>query len=166
MPSARPDPFTTSSNAASHPASRSLRAQPSQQSLSSNASAASTRTRQQRELFAPALSRRPTSRTTPRVADEVLADSDEENQEREPIVHRPRQALRRVRHRSPEGRLARARPKQQVEEADIVNRDATGNFLMKAPHGSKTPEWEETAEEHEANNMSMRSQLGQQHTED
>ena len=123
------DPFTdaplrpTTSNATNP----SLRTQNSQQSLRSNASSASTRTRppQQRDLFAPALSRKPTSRSTPRVEDEVLADSDSD---REWAGQRHAQ-LRRARHGSPEGKNSRLKAKQD-EEAEFVNRRPDGTYLL------------------------------------
>lgn len=111
------DPFTTTSNAAGP-------------SLRTNASAAPTRTRQQ--LFAPALSRRPTSRTAARAEDDVLPDSDSEQEN--VTAHRQRQQHRRIRHGSPEGRHPRLKPKQQpqahVEEPDIVNRQPDGTYLL------------------------------------
>lgn len=115
MPPARHnphDPFTTSSTASG----TGLRTQASQQSLRSTASAASTsasRTREQQrdQLFAPSLSRRPTSHT--RVEDKVLADSSSEQELRS---RRPR-----AQHKSRQ---------QQAEEQDIVKRDAQGNYLL------------------------------------
>ena len=132
MPSSRQphDPFTdaplrpTTSNATSLGTQSPLRDQTSQHSLRSNASAASARPRQQRDLFAPSLSRRPTSRATPRVEDEVLADSDSEND----LATRQRQ-LRRIRHGSPEGKHSRLKTKQD-EEQDFVNRQADGSYLL------------------------------------
>lgn len=110
MPSGRVphDPFITTSNATS-----------SQTGLRSNASAASARSRQQGGLFASTLSRRPTSRTTPRVEDEVLADSDEEN---DTMGHG---IGSRQRH-------TRSRPRQQ-EEREIVNRQPDGSYLLGGP---------------------------------
>lgn len=117
---AQHDPFTTTSNAAGP-------------SLRTNASAASTRTRQQ--LFAPSLSRRPTSRTTPRVDDDVLPDSDSEQENA--TAQRQRRQVRRIRHGSPEGRHGRTKPKQQpqaqIEELDIVNRQPDGSYLLGGP---------------------------------
>lgn len=84
------------------------------------------RPRQQRDLFAPTLSRRPTSRATPRVEDEVLADSDSENDLA--LQQRERQ-LRKIRHDSPEGRHSRQKVKQD-EELDFVNRQADGSYLL------------------------------------
>ncbi|CZT21236.1 uncharacterized protein RCC_07099 [Ramularia collo-cygni] len=105
------DPFTTTSNG---PPLRKT-----------NASAASTRTRQQ--LFAPTLSRRPTSRTTPRIDDDVLPDSNSEQEN----STRQRRHARRLRGGSPvEGRGGRARSKQQVEELEIVNRQPDGTYLL------------------------------------
>lgn len=125
MPSGN-DPFTgpplqpTTSN--------TLRSQTSQHSLGSNTSAASTRPRQGGNLFAPSLSRRPTSRAMPRVEGEILADSDSEHNT-SAQQHRQRQ-LRRVRHSSPETKHSRVKPKQQDEEQDFVNRQPDGGFLL------------------------------------
>lgn len=114
------DPFTTTSSAAGS-------------SLRTNASAASTRTRQR--LFAPALSRRPNSRTTPRAEDDVLPDSDSEQEN--VTVQRQRQQHRRIRHGSPEGRHSRLKTKQQpqppTEEPDIVKRQPDGSYLLGGP---------------------------------
>ena len=129
-PSRQNDPFTdaplrpTTSNATSLAPNPSLRTQTSQHSLRSNASTASTRTRQPRDLFAPSLSRRPTGRTTPRVEDEVLADSDSEQD----LAARQRQ-MRRTRHGSPEGKHSRLKAKQD-EEQDFVNRRPDGSYIL------------------------------------
>ena len=130
-PSRQPhDPFTdaplrpTTSNATSLSTQPSLRNQTSQNSLRSNASAASNRARQHQGLFAPSLSKRPTSRTTPRVEDEVLADSESEQD----LAARQRQ-LRRIRHGSPEGKHSRLKAKQD-EEQDFVNRQPDGSYLL------------------------------------
>jgi hypothetical protein len=106
-----------------------LRSQPSQHSLRSNASTASSRSRAPRDLFAPHLSRRPTSRATPRVEDEVLADpvSDEEL-----TVPPPRQS-RRIRQGSPE-KHSRARVRDG-EELDIVNRQPNGSYILESGVG-------------------------------
>lgn len=156
------DPFTTSSTAAAS----SLRSHHSQTNLRANAaSTASTRTRQPANLFAPSLLRRPTSRTTPRVEEDVvLPDSDSEvevsllAQTRQPQL----QQTRRTRHESPDtGRHGRLRPRQQqAEEQDIVNRQPDGSYLLGAStlgiaapkamfapsqqDGERTPEQEET----------------------
>ncbi|KAK5134860.1 hypothetical protein LTR08_006092 [Meristemomyces frigidus] len=103
-----------------------LRAQTSQQTLRPSASAATARTRQQRDLFAPSLSRRPISRNTPHVEDGVLADPDSEE---EMAGQRQRHMMRRVRQGSPEGKQSRPKPKQE-EELDIVNRQANGSYLL------------------------------------
>ena len=125
------DPFTdaplrpTTSNSNALNAQPSLRSHTSQHSLRSNASTASNRPRQQRDnLFAPSLSRRPTSRATPRVEDEVLADSESEQD----LAARQRQ-LRRIRHGSPEGKHSRLKAKQE-EELDFVNRQPDGSYLL------------------------------------
>ena len=125
MPRPPHDPFT--SNTAS-----SLR-QPT------HASAAPTRTRQPPSLFAPSLLRRPTSRTTPRVEEDVvLPDSDSEpDTSLLGLAQRPRQQqqqpLRRTRHGSPENsRHARLRARQQAEDHDIVHRQPDGSYLLGA----------------------------------
>lgn len=133
MPPARQpdDPFadgalraTNSNAAARHPPV--LRNQPSHHSLrSAAASTTSTRSRQQRDLFAPTLSRRPTSRATPRIEDDVLADS---NSEQELELQR-RRRLRSVRHASPVSRLGRSRQRQE-EDVDIVNRRPDGGYIQ------------------------------------
>ncbi|WPG98144.1 Hypothetical protein R9X50_00093000 [Acrodontium crateriforme] len=104
-----------------------LRTQPSQQSLRSNASTASTRTRQQRDLFAPTLSRRPTSRTTRHVDDGVLADPADS--EEEPTA--AQRQRRRLRHGSPEAKTGRVKSKfVEVAEEEFVIRQADGCFLL------------------------------------
>ena len=96
-----------------------------QQGMRPTASTASARPRQQRDLFAPALSRRPTSRSTPRVEDEVLADPDSE----EEMAGQRQKHIRRIRQGSPEGKYSRLKP-QQEEEPDIVNRQPDGSYLL------------------------------------
>lgn len=124
------DPFIdaplrpTTSNATSLATSSTLRSQTSQQSLRSTASGASTRTAQPRGFLAPSHSRRPASRATPRVEDEVLADSDSEQD----LAGLQRQ-LRRIRHGSPEGKHSRLKAKQD-EEQDFVNRQPDGSYLL------------------------------------
>ena len=61
---------------------------------------------------------------TPRVEDEVLADSDSEQD----LAARQRQ-LRRIRHGSPEGKHSRLKAKQD-EEQDFVNRQPDGSYLL------------------------------------
>nr|POE65067.1 hypothetical protein CFP56_34735 [Quercus suber] len=116
----------------------SLRGQPSQQSLRSNTSTASTRNTRQRQvrsgggagndnLFAPSLSRRPTGRATPRIDDDVLADSPDSDDE----LHGDH---RRGRNGSP------VKGKQTPTAAgDIVNRRENGNYFLDSggdrPHG-------------------------------
>lgn len=92
-------------------------------SLRVQASQAPSRVRPQRDLFAPALLRRPTSRATPRVADEVLADpdSDEENATHQHLQQQRR--LRRIRGASP------LRPRGD-EDVEIVNRQPDGGYLL------------------------------------
>lgn len=128
MPSRHPhDPFTDSALRTTT-LNPSIRAQTSSQSLRSNASTASARTRQPgTELFAPSLSRRPTSRTTPRFEDDVLADPDSDDQA-PPLQPRLRHATRRTRHVSPE-KLNRSRVRLE-DEAEMVNRQADGSFLL------------------------------------
>ncbi|KAF2208682.1 hypothetical protein CERZMDRAFT_87493 [Cercospora zeae-maydis SCOH1-5] len=131
------DPFTTSSTTAS-----SLRSHHPQTNLRSHnaSSAATARTRQPAaNLFAPSLLRRPTSRTTPRVEEDVvLPDSDSEAdisllvQTRQPQLQQLQQT-RRTRHGSPDtGRHGRLRPRQQAEEQDLVNRQPDGSYLLGA----------------------------------
>jgi len=96
-----------------------------QQGVRPTASTASAQTRQQRDLFAPSLSRRPTSRSTPRIEDEVLADPDSE----EELIGQRQKQLRRIRQGSPEHKHSRLKP-QQEEEPDIVNRQSDGSYLL------------------------------------
>ncbi|KAK3116615.1 hypothetical protein LTR53_002849 [Teratosphaeriaceae sp. CCFEE 6253] len=125
MPPRQPlDPFTEGP-ARPNASSQVLRAQPSQQSLRSDTSAASSRARQPRDLFAPALSRRPTSRATPVVTDEILADPDSDEEQ---AAHRQRQ-MRKTRQVSPEGKQGRRRVRQS-DELDIVNRKPNGEYLL------------------------------------
>ena len=88
---------------------------------------------QQRDLFAPALSRRPTSRANPRTAGDVLADpadSEEEvRQSRKTRLGSPPPELKYSRRR---GRAA-----AQEEDGEIVVRRAKGEFLL---DGSKADE--------------------------
>ena len=141
-PTSRPahDPFTdaplrpTSSNAVAATTSNHAPRHPlSHPNARTQASAAASRSRTQRELFAPPLSRRPLSRTTAQVEDEVLADSESELD----IATAPRQRhVRRGRRGSPEAK--HTRPKQrQAEELDIVNRQADGNYLIGATVSSE-----------------------------
>ena len=96
-----------------------------QQGVRPTASTASARTRKQRDLFAPSLSRRPTSRSTPRVEDGVLADPDSE----EELIGQRQRHMRRIRQGSPEGKHSRLKPPQE-EEPDIVNRQSDGSYLL------------------------------------
>ncbi|EME81611.1 uncharacterized protein MYCFIDRAFT_78928 [Pseudocercospora fijiensis CIRAD86] len=127
MPPPRPphDPFATTI-----PTASSLRHQPSQSSLRSHASAASTR---HNGLLTSARTRRPNNRSTPRLEDGVLADSESDRD----TIMAPRQKLlqqRGFRHGSPERRHARPKPaRQQVEDQDIVNRQPDGSYLLGAP---------------------------------
>lgn len=128
-PSRQPDPFTdappraTTSNAPSLTANPSLRTQTSEHSLRSNASNASTRTRPQRDLFAPSLSRRG---TTPRYEDEVLADSDSEQD----LTAQRHKQTRRIRHGSPDAKYGRAKGKQDEQQESFVNRQPDGSYLL------------------------------------
>lgn len=153
------DPFTTSSTAAAS----SLRSHHSQTNLRSNAaSTASTRTRQPANLFAPSLLRRPTSRTTPRVEEDVVLPDSDSEVEVSLLAQTRQPQSRRTRHGSPDtGRHGRLRPRQQqAEEQDIVNRQPDGSYLLGAStlgiaapkamfapsqqDGERTPEQEET----------------------
>ncbi|QIW98780.1 hypothetical protein AMS68_004298 [Peltaster fructicola] len=120
----RPTTSNATSLRSSHP-----RPQASQTSLRSGAgSAASTRTRQTREHFAPSLSRRAPSRALRRVEDDVLADSDSE---RDNVKAPSNTRLRRVRRLSPDTRT-KPKPKQE-EEISIVHRQPDGNFIREIP---------------------------------
>lgn len=146
MPTRQPhtsgDPFTDAP--LRHPtiAPPNLRAAavaPTNHSLRSNASTASSRSRQQQtNLFAPSLSRRPTSRrATPSFEEDVLADEvEDEAEELGAALQQQRRQVRyaRARHASPESKLARAQQKARLErereeEADFVIRKSDGNFL-------------------------------------
>ncbi|PPJ52967.1 hypothetical protein CBER1_11477 [Cercospora berteroae] len=126
------DPFTTSSITATS----SLRSHHSQTNLRSNApSTASTRTlRQPANLFAPSLLRRPTSRTTPRVEEDVVLPDSDSEVEVSLLAQTRQPQTRRTRHGSPDtGRHGRLRPRQQqAEEQDIVNRQPDGSYLLGA----------------------------------
>lgn len=115
-----------------------------QHSLRSNASTASSRSRQQQtSLFAPSLSRRPTSRReTPSFEEDVLADEVEEDadelgaalQQQQQQQQRRQVRYARARHASPESKLARAQQKARLErereeEADFVIRKSDGSYL-------------------------------------
>ena len=130
MPSTRPpshDPFISSSSA-------SLQNQTSQQSLRSNASAASPRTRQQRDYLAPTNPRYPTSRT---IDDDVLADAESEQ---ELVTRRPRPQFRKIRNGSPaEGKHSRLKSRQQSEEQDIVNRRPDGSYFLEGTAAPGAP---------------------------
>ena len=124
------DPFTdaplrpTTSNATSLANSSALRSQTSQHSLRSNASTASARTRQQRDLFAPSLSRRG---TTPRYEDDVLADSDTEQD----LTAQLQKQTRRAKHGAADTKYGRSKVKQD-EEQEFVNRKPDGSYLLGA----------------------------------
>jgi len=100
-------------------------------SVRAQASLAPSRSRPQRDLFAPALLRRPTSRATPRVADEVLADpdSDDDNATHQHLQQQRR--LRRIRGASP------LRPRGE-EDVEIVNRQPDGGYLLGAKETNET----------------------------
>jgi hypothetical protein len=109
----------------------------SHHALRSNASTASSRSRQQQtNLFAPSLPRKPTSRrATPAFEEDVLADEVEEDAEELDVALQRRQARQaRARHASPESKLARAQQKARLErereeESDFVIRKPDGSFL-------------------------------------
>lgn len=98
----------------------------SQHSLRSNATAAPSRVRTQRDLFAPSLSRRPTTSATPHIQAEVLADSGSSDED---TVDLRQRQLRRIRHGSPAGKISKS-IEGAVEEQDIVNRQPDGNYLL------------------------------------
>ena len=123
------DPFTdaplrpTTGNATSlAPSAHNLRGQASQHSLRSNASTASLRSRQQGALFAPSLSRRPTSRATPSFDDDVLADEEDEEVLAAAAQQHRRGGLRqaRLKHGSPESKHARLQKSKQEAEVEFV----------------------------------------------
>ncbi|KAK0366731.1 hypothetical protein LTR91_013433 [Friedmanniomyces endolithicus] len=119
-----------------------LRAQTSQQSLRSETSATSSRTRQQRDPFAPALSRRPTSRANPHTAGDVLADpADSEEEARQ---------SRKTRQGSPPPELKYSRRRARAaaeEDVEIVVRRANGEFLLDVSAASEALEGEMGAPE-------------------
>jgi hypothetical protein len=137
------DPFTDAPLRHPTVAPPNLRAAAAAQShhaLRSNASTASSRSRQQQtNLFAPSLSRKPTSRrATPSFEEDVLADEVEEDaEELGAALQQQRRQLRHARaarHASPEGKLARAQQKARLErereeEAEFVIRKGDGGFL-------------------------------------
>lgn len=140
MPTARTqhDPFTdaplrpTTANATSlAPPAHNLRGQASQHSLRSNASTASSRSRQQGNLFAPSLSRRPTSRATPSFDDDVLADEEDEEELAAAQQQQRRGGLRhaRLKHGSPESKHARLQKAKQEAEVEFVVRRSDGGYL-------------------------------------
>lgn len=146
-PRHRPDPFTDHPLRPPPTTNPALRAH-SSQSTRSNASTASTRTRQphQRDntnnLFAPALSRRPTSRNTPRLEDEVLADPDSEDDGHSTAAAAAAQPQKPARRTQPTATIAESRyaggklkangkkEEPEVEEAEIVNRQPDGAYLV------------------------------------
>ena len=137
------DPFTDAPLRQPTIAPPNLRAAAAAQShhaLRSNASTASSRSRQQQtNLFAPSLSRKPTSRrATPSFEEDVLADEVKEDAEElgAALQQQQRRQLRhaRARHASPEGKLVRAQQKARLErereeEAEFVIRKSDGGFL-------------------------------------
>lgn len=138
MPPSRLPPNESLSNPHGLASSSSLRHQTSQSRLGRTPTASSTRTRQQHDLFAPTLSRRPGGRSTPRIEDEVLADSESDH---DPITQRQRPPqMRRLRNGSPEGKHLRAKGSRQhaVEEQDIVNRRPDGSYLLEGSGGAST----------------------------
>jgi len=125
-PTVAPPNLRAAASAASHHA------------LRSNASTASSRSRQQQtNLFAPSLSRKPTSRrATPAFEEDVLADEVEEEaaEELDAALQRRQVRQARARHASPESKLARAQQKARLErereeESEFVIRKSDGSFL-------------------------------------
>lgn len=167
MPSSRQphDPFTdaplrpTTSNA-----NTQLRSQTSQHSLRSNTSNTSGRPRQQRDLFAPSLSRRG---TTPRFEDEVLADSDSEQD----LTAQRQKQTRRIRHGSPDVKYGRVKGKQD-EEQDFVNRKPDGSYLLGVAGFGETvavpqmslPKTEEEREQDGKGRRTTDTEMGQSNT--
>ncbi|KAK5706813.1 hypothetical protein LTR97_001805 [Elasticomyces elasticus] len=78
-----------------------------------------SRTRTTRDLFAPSLSRRPTSRATAKSNDKILVDHESEEEEQRP------------RHVSPELKHGRRRARQHHdEELSMVNCKPSGDYLL------------------------------------
>lgn len=133
MPSVRPqhDPFTDAPlrpSASLGSSSHNLRGQASQHSLRSTASTANSRSRQQTNLFAPSLSRRPTSRATPSFDDDVLADETEEDElTSSQVARQQRQRHGKIRHGSPESKHARLQ-KSKPEDVEFVKRRTDGGY--------------------------------------
>lgn len=161
-PARRPhDPFTDTALRPSKASSHNLRAQ------ASLASTASSRSRQQ-NLFAPSLSRRPTSGATSSFDDEVLADEDEDDlphgmtQAGEQLPQR-RQHLRhtKIRHGSPELKHSRLQKARNPSEEDFVKRRADGGYLIEIPNMARAlaahmdaPDMKEEAEDRGGSNRS------------
>jgi hypothetical protein len=132
------DPFTDAPLRHPSIAPPNLRAAASASShhaLRSNASTASSRSRQQQtNLFAPSLPRKPTSRrATPAFEEDVLADEVEEDAEELDAALQRRQVRQaRARHASPESKLARAQQKARLER----EREEESEFVIRKPDGS------------------------------
>lgn len=128
MPRQARDPFTDATLHFSTANVPCMRSQTSQQSIRSNTATGPSRPRQQRDLFAPALSRRPTNRSTPCIEDDVLADPDSEQEAAGIRAHRQ---IRSTRQGSPECKYGRTKPRP-IEEVEFVNRQPNGNYLLAA----------------------------------
>ncbi|KAF2720520.1 hypothetical protein K431DRAFT_313203 [Polychaeton citri CBS 116435] len=115
-----------------------LHPQGSQHSLRSNASTTSSRSRQQRDqLLAPSLSRRPTSRNTPNLEDEVFADSESEP---ESAAVRRQRRLKSVRAGRPgsleeRGKQRQARTARKEAEGAAGANGSAGEFVKRQPDG-------------------------------
>ncbi|KAJ8611448.1 hypothetical protein MRB53_037967 [Persea americana] len=117
----------TTVNATSLPSSH-LRSQNSQASLRSGAgSAASMRSRQNRDLFAPSLSRRAPSRNLRHQGDVVLVDSDSDRDREIVSTSAKHRGLRRTRRLSGDFKT-----KARLED-EIFNRQADGSFIRTIP---------------------------------
>lgn len=117
----------TTSNATSLPSAH-LRTQNSQASLRSGAgSAASMRSRQNRDLFAPSLSRRAPSRNLRHHEDVVLVDSDSDRDRAIASTTSKHRGLRRTR------RLSGDLKSKSKPEDEIVNRQSDGSFIRPIP---------------------------------
>ncbi|CAK3940218.1 Hypothetical predicted protein [Lecanosticta acicola] len=117
------DPFTTSSSSVPP-----LRRQPSHPSLRSNASAASSRSRQ-RPAFLP---RYTVGRTTPHIeTTDVLEDADfSSERENEQVTLRQRPGPTRLRAKPSTHTTKPAHQHNPAEEEDIVNRGPNGSYFL------------------------------------
>ncbi|KAK1067486.1 hypothetical protein LTR74_006347 [Friedmanniomyces endolithicus] len=99
---------------------------------------------QQRDLFAPALSRRPTSRANPRTAGDVLADPADSEEE----VRQSRKT--RLGSPPPELKYSRRRARAAAaaeEDVEIVVRRANGEYLLDVSAANEALEGEMGAPE-------------------